>query len=86
MNRYDLVCHLITAANGAESYYTLNNNSTRTETPEVAKILDKKTLQCWQEHRHLRVFPNRTGESFQDKLKEITAHVLEHCHRIKKEG
>lgn len=35
--RYDAVFHLVTAALGAESYYSLMNNSTRTESPEFAR-------------------------------------------------
>ena len=35
--RYDAVFHLVTAALGAESYYSLLNNETRTETPEFAR-------------------------------------------------
>jgi len=31
MARYDCVLHLITAADGAEDSYTLENNATRTE-------------------------------------------------------
>ena len=29
--RYDLVVHMVTAANGLEQYYTLKNNKSRTE-------------------------------------------------------
>jgi len=35
--RYDAVFHLVTAALGAESYYSLMNNATRTESPEFAR-------------------------------------------------
>ena len=35
--RYEAVLHLVTAADGAESYYTLENNVTRTETVDGAK-------------------------------------------------
>ena len=31
MARYDCVLHMITAADGAEAHYTLENNATRTE-------------------------------------------------------
>ena len=85
LNRYDLICHLVTAANGAESYYTLSTNHTRTESPQEAKILDIKTQLCWHEHENFRVFPNRSGETFEDKLKEITGYVVDQCQRIKKE-
>ena len=37
MNRYDLVIHLRTAALGKEEFYTLDNNSARTETAEKEK-------------------------------------------------
>lgn len=41
MARYDCVLHMITAADGAEAHYTLENNATRTEgdsTPARAEI------------------------------------------------
>ena len=34
MGRYGAVFHLVTAADGAEEFYTLGNNSARSETPE----------------------------------------------------
>ena len=36
VRRYDLVLHLVTAANGAEKYYTLENNAARSESVELA--------------------------------------------------
>jgi len=36
-DRYDAVFHLVTAADGAEEFYTLENNPSRTETPEEAR-------------------------------------------------
>lgn len=35
--RYDAVFHLVTAAMGAEAYYSLMNNVARTEAPEFAR-------------------------------------------------
>ena len=35
--RYDAVFHLVTAANGAERFYTLENNQARSETPQQAR-------------------------------------------------
>ena len=40
--RYNQVIHMMTAANGAESFYQLANNSTRTEGLELAIERDKK--------------------------------------------
>ena len=47
MERYDLVLHLVTAADGAEKFYTLENNEARTETPEVAIMLDDLLKVAW---------------------------------------
>ena len=33
--RYNAIFHLVTAAEGAEAYYTLENNAVRSETAEV---------------------------------------------------
>ncbi|MBQ3044906.1 MAG: ATP-binding protein [Clostridia bacterium] len=38
---YDAVFHLVTAAKGAEEFYTLSNNEARTETLEQARELSK---------------------------------------------
>lgn len=42
--RYDLVCFLSSAANGAEKFYTTANNAARSEGLEMARYLDKRTL------------------------------------------
>ena len=57
---YDLVLHLVTAANGAEESYTLANNTARTESPERARELDQKTLSAWLGHPRLRIIDNST--------------------------
>eukprot|EP00659_Diplonema_papillatum_P005404 gene5404-8250_t len=41
-SNYDLVLHLVTAADGAASYYTYENNAARTETPKEAIEQDVK--------------------------------------------
>lgn len=66
LNRYDLVVHLVTAANGAEEYYTLANNSARQETPEQARVLDAETATAWLGHPHHIVVDNSTG--FEQKM------------------
>ncbi len=59
-HRYDLVIHLVTAADGAEEAYTLANNVARTESPEVARELDQRTQMVWVGHPHHAVIDNRT--------------------------
>ena len=37
------IVHVVTAADGAEQYYTCLNNKARTESMEEALVLDRKT-------------------------------------------
>jgi hypothetical protein len=53
--RYNAVFHLVTAADGAEAYYTLENNTARSETPEQARELDKRGQRAWLGHPHMYV-------------------------------
>jgi CYTH domain-containing protein/thymidylate kinase len=72
-NRYHGVIHLTTAADGAEDFYTLENNSARKETVEEARLLDGKTLRAWQRHQHVRVIDNSTD--FNQKITRMIAEV-----------
>ena len=71
--RYDAVIHMCTAAKGAESYYTLENNQSRTETPEQARTIDDKLIDAWTGHPHLRVVGNDTD--FEGKLARVVAEI-----------
>lgn len=51
--RYDACFHMTTAADGAEAYYTLENNKVRWESKEEAKANDKRTQKVWTGHPHL---------------------------------
>ena len=81
-NRYDAVLHLVTAADGAEKYYQWNdpskesvgNNAARSESPEEARIKDKKTLDSWIGHPHLRVFDNSTD--FNGKVQRVVNEIF----------
>lgn len=70
---YDAVFHMVTAAKGAEKFYTTENNSARTETVEQAAALDDKLIAAWTGHPHLRVIDNSTN--FEDKLKRLIAEI-----------
>ena len=70
---YDAVFHLITAAKGAEEFYTTANNSARRETVEEAAALDDKLLSAWTGHPHLRVIDN--ASDFEDKMKRLIAEI-----------
>lgn len=73
--RYELVVHLVTAADGAREFYTLDNNQTRTESAEEAVKVDRRTQEAWVGHPHLRVVDNRTG--FREKIDRVDARVSE---------
>ena len=70
---YDAVFHLVTAAKGAEEYYTTANNSARTETPEQAAAADDKLLSAWVGHPHFRVIDNSTG--FEGKMRRLVSEI-----------
>ena len=53
--RYDLVIHLVTAADGASAFYTTRNNSARSENISQALALDAKTRECWSVHSNVQV-------------------------------
>ena len=72
-DNYDAVFHLVTAAKGAEKFYTTANNTARTETVEQAAALDDKLIAAWTGHPHLRVIDNVTD--FEDKLKRLVAEI-----------
>jgi CYTH domain-containing protein len=70
---YNAVFHLVSAAIGAESFYTLANNSARRETLAEAAELDRKTLRAWTGAPHLRVIDNSTD--FEGKLARLDREV-----------
>lgn len=66
---------MVTAAEGAENFYTLKNNEARHEGIDTAKKLDKKTLNAWIQHPRINIVPNVEGESFDDKINRAIAFV-----------
>ena len=70
---YDAVFHLTTAAKGAVEFYTTENNSARTETPEQAAELDDKLISAWTGHPHLRIVDNSTD--FEGKMKRLISEI-----------
>lgn len=72
-DRYDAVFHLVSAAKGAEQFYTTENNAARTETVEQAAALDDKLIAAWTGHPHLRIIDNAT--EFENKLKRLIQEI-----------
>ena len=65
---YNLVIHLVTAADGAEKFYNFDNLA-RYETTEEAREIDKKILKVWQGHPNLKVVDNSTD--FEQKMEKV---------------
>lgn len=76
--RYDAVIHLVTAADGAEEFYTLetNEDGVRLESAEQARELDQKTGAAWSSHPAHVIIDNSTG------LREAEPPILSHHSRI----
>mmetsp|Transcript_12551 Transcript_12551/g.16499 ORF Transcript_12551/g.16499 Transcript_12551/m.16499 type:complete len:384 (+) Transcript_12551:172-1323(+) len=76
-NRYDAIFHLVTSADGAASYYTLENNAVRTETPEQAIDVDRRTQKAWVGHPHLYVLDNSTDfEGKMNRLVDVICKIV----------
>lgn len=69
-DQYNGVIFLHSAANGAEKFYTLENNAARSETLAEARALNQRTLEAWTGTPHLCEIPNRPNVSFDGKIQE----------------
>ena len=70
--------HLVSAADGAEQFYTIANNAQRLEKADeeglqIARELDKKIVSAWKGHPHLRVINNH--EDFNNKLNRVLKEI-----------
>ena len=70
--RYVAVIHMRTVA-ASGSGYTKENNAARQENAEEAILADKRTLEAWLGHPHLRVIENE--EHFEDKARKVVRAV-----------
>lgn len=95
LQRYDGIIHMVTAADGAASFYKhgdvvddAGNQVFRREAPAEAVDLDHRTRRCWEDHpRHIVVenppADNDNGmEGFRKKLRVATQAVLEIARQV----
>ena len=72
-NSYDAVFHMVTAAKGAEQFYTTENNKARYESAQEAVALDERLLNAWVGHPSLHVIDNSVD--FYHKLRRLNAEI-----------
>ncbi|TYZ66416.1 hypothetical protein PybrP1_001312 [[Pythium] brassicae (nom. inval.)] len=75
--RYIAIFHLVTAASGAEKFYSLDNNGIRIENIEQAREIDARTCRAWIGHPKLFVFDNTTG--FEGKMQRLVDTAANLC-------
>ena len=75
-HRYDCVVHLVTAAKGAEAFYTTDSNSVRSEGLEMARRLDALVMNAWVGHASLQVIDNLSVCNFAQKCDRVVQAVL----------
>ena len=73
LHKYDAVFHLVTAAKGAEEFYSSKNNSARIETLEEAAKNDDRIIAAWEKHPNLVIIENRG--SFDDKMNDLISAI-----------
>ncbi|KAK7485427.1 hypothetical protein BaRGS_00023375 [Batillaria attramentaria] len=76
-NRYNQIIHMVSAANGAEAFYTLHGHKTRHEGLDDARELDAITANAWVGHPYYDVIDNSTD--FEKKISRMISAV---CTRV----
>ncbi|XP_014296596.1 TRPL translocation defect protein 14 isoform X1 [Microplitis demolitor] len=65
-NRYDQIIHMVSAANGAEDFYSTEDHACRSEGVELARELDYKAAAAWVGHPYFDVIDN--SQDFETKI------------------
>lgn len=73
-NRYDAVIHLVTAANGADKHYNLENVARYENTLQKAIETDEKLQQAWAGHPYWIKIDNRC--EFKEKIQRVGQALL----------
>ena len=77
--RYDGVFFLETTAKGAESFYSLSNNCSRTETVAQAVQLDNQLIDIWKKHPCFYQIDNSTG--YEGKMNRLLKKIEIHLNK-----
>ncbi|XP_073944316.1 TRPL translocation defect 14 isoform X2 [Choristoneura fumiferana] len=76
-NRYNHIVHMVSAANGAEDFYSTEDHACRSEGVELARELDYNAAAAWVGHPYFDVIDNSTD--FDKKMNRLIACV---CQKI----
>nr|CAH0100669.1 unnamed protein product [Daphnia galeata] len=75
--RYNQIIHMVSAAKGAEDFYTTEDHSCRSENLDLAHTLDDRAAEAWIGHPYFDVIDNSTN--FDTKLRRMISAV---CQRM----
>jgi len=73
-NRYDQIVHMVSAANGAEDFYSVEDHAARFEGLELARERDRKAMEAWSEHPYVDIVDNKSD--FDSKLNHLVDLVV----------
>lgn len=65
-NRYNQIIHMVSAANGAEDFYSTEDHVCRSEGVELARELDYNAAAAWVGHPYFDVIDN--SQDFESKI------------------
>jgi len=72
-NRYNQVVHMVTAASGAEEYYTCDHHTTRLESCDEARERDRLASEAWNGHPYVDIIDN--SSDFETKINRLISAV-----------
>jgi len=72
-NRYHQIVHMVTAAKGAEQYYSIEHHATRLEGLEEARDRDTKAAEAWIGHPYVDIIDNDCD--FESKINRLISCV-----------
>lgn len=67
---------MVTAADGADKFYSTENNEARYESKDKALEVDRQIQSAWVAHPHLHIIAN-VKEGFDAKIQDFTNKVLQ---------
>uniref|UniRef100_A0A1Y1LFA8 NadR/Ttd14 AAA domain-containing protein n=1 Tax=Photinus pyralis TaxID=7054 RepID=A0A1Y1LFA8_PHOPY len=76
-NRYNQIVHMVTAARGAEDFYSTEDHACRSEGVDSARELDQHAAAAWVGHPYFDVIDNSTD--FEGKMRRMIGSV---CQRL----